>query len=737
MKAKLLIIFSLFLLCFVGKAGNTGRELITINTDDNIMVFSVESDRRVSFRYWGESFNGYEGLLDQKLKTHADIQEEIVSQIYPAYGGRCFVTPALKVTHTDGLLTTELIYDGKDVIEIDANRVETIIKMKDKIYDFRVNIHYLAYKTENIVEQWVTVSHNEKGTVLLENVASSFIPVHAGSYYLTHFNGTWAHEMQVEEERLTHGIKTIESKKGVRTSHSENPSFLLSVDGQLREDSGKVYGGHLAWSGNYRLSFELDETGRLGIISGMNPFASTIKLSAKETFSTPHMVLAYSSSGAGQVSRNLHDWSRKYALAHGDHERPIVLNSWEGAYFNFNEQTILDMIDKSADLGVEMFVLDDGWFGNKYPRNDDNAGLGDWQFNRQKLPNGIGKLAEYAVSKGMKFGIWIEPEMVNPNSELAQKHPEWIVKSGKRDILPMRNQWLLDLTNPKVQDFVVKTFDDVIALSPHITYIKWDANRHVDNVGSEYLPADKQSHFWYEYTAGLYSTYERIRAKHPDVMIQLCSSGGGRLDYGALKYHDEFWTSDNTNALDRVYIQYATSLFFPASAMSAHVSTSPNHQTGMRLPLKFRFDVAMSGRLGFEFILNDLKEDELDFSRRAVKLYKERIRPVVHEGDLYRLISPYEDGGWESHMYVSKDKSRAVFFAYSLEYHGRTTFFETCLKGLNPDAKYKVEEVNSGYWGSYHRSGSVYTGDYLMKVGVNLGLENPFDSCVLVLTEVE
>ncbi len=734
MKKSFLLILTFFL-CFGALAAE--RELITVMTRDNMMVFSVDADGRVSFRYWGETVDGYEGILDQRLKRHADTLEEIVAQLYPAYGGRSFVTPALKVTHADGLLTTELVYEGSEVVEHDGNRTETVIRLKDKLYDLSVDVHFMAYEAENVVEQWVCVSHNENGTVLVENVASSFISLHAGSYYLTHFNGTWAHEMEREEEELTHGIKSIESKKGVRTTQSESPSFLVSLDGPLREESGKVYAGHLAWSGNYRLSFEMDETGRLGIVSGMNPFASTIKLQPSEVFTTPRMILTYNGSGAGQVSRNLHDWARNYGMAHGSDLRPVVLNSWEGAYFNFDEQTIIDMIDRSADLGVEMFVLDDGWFGNKYPRNGDSSGLGDWQVNTKKLPRGIDYLAEYAVSKGVQFGIWIEPEMVNPKSELAEKHPEWIVKSGDREIFTMRNQWLLDLSNPEVQDFVVKTFDDVLALSPHISYVKWDANRHVDNVGSEYLPADRQSHFWYEYTAGLYSVYERIREKHPDVMIQLCSSGGGRLDYGAMKYHDEFWTSDNTNALDRIYIQYGNSYFFPASAMSAHVSTSPNHQTMMTLPLKFRFDVALSGRLGFEYIIKGLSDRELDFSRRAVQLYKDRIRPVVHGGDLYRLASPYDEGGWESHMYVSKDKSSAVFFAYSLEYHGRTTFFETVLRGLKPEAKYKVEEVNTNFRGFFPRSGSVYTGDYLMKVGLNLNLETPFDSSVLIITEVE
>jgi alpha-galactosidase len=411
-----------------------------------------------------------------------------------------------------------------------------------------------------------------------------------------------------------------------------------------------------------------------------------------------------------------------------------VLNSWEGAYFGFNENTITEMIDSAADFGIEMFVLDDGWFGNMYPRNSDNAGLGDWQTNKEKLPRGINYLAEYARNKGLKFGIWIEPEMVNPDSELAKKHPEWIVKSGKRDIMPMRTQWLLDLSNPQVQDFVVKTFDDVVSLSPYISYIKWDANRHVDNMGSDYLSSENQTHFWIEYTKGLYKAYERIRAKHPDIMIQLCSSGGGRLDFGALKFHDEFWASDNTSPLHRIFIQYGTNLFFPGIATASHVSTAPNHQTGDIASIKFRFDVAMSGRMGMEMQPKDIKGDEVGFAKEAIKNYK-LIRPIVHFGDLYRLVSPYGENSWSLHMYVAKDKKQAVLFAYSLKYHNRTMWLEAKLSGLDPDKKYKVTELNRK-WGAIMQDGDVFTGEYLMNAGLNLNIKNQFESAVILLTEI-
>lgn len=524
----------------------------------------------------------------------------------------------------------------------------------------------------------------------------------------------------------------VESRKGVRTTQSENPSFLLSTDGPARADRGEVIAGALAWSGNYRLSFELDEGGRLNILGGINPFASRYTLGAGESFTTPVMIWSYSASGYGLAARQLHDWARRYALHDGATVNSVVLNSWEGAYFDFDEATIRRMIDDAAAMGVETFVLDDGWFGNNYPRNNDAAGLGDWQVNQKKLPNGIDALAQYAAAKGLRFGIWIEPEMVNPESDLAHAHPEWVVKSPGRDVPTMRNQWLLDLTNPAVQDFVVETFRGTVNLSPAITYVKWDANRHVESFGSEYLSADRQSHFWVDYTRGLYSVYERIRREFPDIEIQLCSSGGGRVDYGALPYHDEFWTSDDTDAYERIRMQFATNLIYPAEATAAHVSAVPNHQTGDRAPLKLRFDVAMMGRLGLELQPQHLTADELAFARQAVATYKD-IRPVIQLGDLYPLRSPYEPGGWCARMFVSKDRSRAVFFAFSLDFHDRMASTDFRMQGLDPERRYRVTELNSPGYDTFWGNGQTFTGDYLMRVGVNPWLQRRGASSVLLL----
>jgi alpha-galactosidase len=390
------------------------------------------------------------------------------------------------------------------------------------------------------------------------------------------------------------------------------------------------------------------------------------------------------------------------------------------------------MIDDAASMGLEMFVLDDGWFGNKYPRNNSNAGLGDWQVNAAKLPEGIDHIASYAHSKGLKFGIWIEPEMVNPKSELAEKHPDWIVRPPKREAPTTRNQWLLDLTNPKVQDFVFGVFDNTMKLSDKIDYIKWDANRNANNVGSAYLPADEQSRFWIDYAQGFYKVMERIRAKYPDVLIQACASGGGRVEYGALKYFDEVWTSDNTEALSRARIQYGTSLFYPAVVMGSHVSATPNHQTGNITPIKFRFDMACAGRLGMELQPRQMTDEERQFARRAIASYKE-YRDIVMQGDLYRIGTPYDKSGCYGLMYVSKDRKQAVLFTYSLRYQGRSLIPKFRLQGLDPKTGYTIRELNVDKSRNWF-DGKTFSGEMLSNAGINPSMPKIYDSGVFLLT---
>lgn len=707
-------------------------QIINIETNNISLVLAGEKGKRLDFLYWGNKFSekdlsGFQVLFDKK---------QMRQQAYPAFGDDFLFNPALRIIHADGTLTTSLVYDGYQVNTIDKNRAELNIALKDQLYPVFVNLKFVSYRNEDIITQRVSIHHKEKGIMKINEISSAYFPIKAYSYYLTQLAGPWGAEANLIEEKLLPGTKLIDSKKGVRTAHGHTPTFLLSVNGPATEHEGQIYAGALAWSGNYNLSFQVDDKNLLHINCGINSFASTYNLEPDKTFDTPEIVLSYSNQGKGQISRNFHNWTRKYNLFHGDQLRPIVLNSWEGVYFDFDEEKITAMIDDAANLGVELFVLDDGWFGNKYPRDNEKAGLGDWQVNKNKLPRGLDYLARYTVEKRLQFGIWIEPEMVNPQSELAKKHPEWIVKSGDRPIQQSRNQWILDLSNSEVQDFVFNIFDDILSLSKHISYVKWDANRHVQNVGSTYLSKENQSHFWVDYIHGLYNVYQRIRNKYPDITIQACSSGGGRIDFGSLKFHDEFWTSDNTNALDRIYIQYGINTFYPSIATASHVSANLNHQTGMQIPLKFRFDTAMTGRLGLELQPNQLSQEELTFAKSAVSTYKE-IRPIIQFGELFRLVSPYENNGeWSSHMYVSKDKKKAVLFAYCLKFHTYEKF-ATRLYGLDPDRQYKITEINKSQNRSkFHGDGISFTGKFLLNNSIEINITKPYESVILVLEEV-
>lgn len=737
MKNKLfsLCIFLLCILSSVRAKADFKPKVINLETQSLSMVMTVGKDSILYFQYFGEKISDPSLFLEKQTYRRADYGTDL--HAYLAAGGQNYREPALRVTHSDGDLNTELAYLSHRQSQMaDGNVIETTITMQDKKLPLIVELEIKAYRKENVFTQHVRIKNSEKKVVVLHNFYSSYLPVRAKKYYLNSFYGAWAQEMFMEQALLNHGIKTIENKMGIRTTHTENPSFVLALDTPLDENVGKAIGGALAWSGNYKLNFQVDEFDILNITAGMNPYASEYTLAPNETFNTPEMIYTYSTTGAGGVTRNLHDWARNYNVYDAETIRPALLNSWEGAYFTFDEKTITDMIDDAAGMGLEMFVLDDGWFGNKYPRSSSQQGLGDWQVTESKLPNGIAHLADYTVSKGLKFGIWIEPEMVNPKSELAEKHPDWIVQAKGRTLTTTRNQWLLDLTNPKVQDFVFSVFDDVMKQSKNISYIKWDANRHVASVGSTYLPTDRQSHFWIKYTQGLYSVYERIREKYPQIIIQACSSGGGRIDYGALKYHQEVWTSDNTEPRSRLFIQYGTNLIYPALVTGSHVSAAPNHQTGNITPLKFRFDLAMSGRLGMELQPKDLDDKEKAFAKTAIENYK-KIRDIVMQGDLYRIISPYEGKGIYAIMYVSKNKKRAVVFDYCFEYQGRTHNSQAMkLNGLDPEKIYKITELNvekSNFWGN----DKVFNGQYLINDGINPKLEKMYESAIFYLEEAQ
>ena len=710
-------------------SAGTDQSLIKQNTDILIPVTTKNTD--LIFRVNAGDGRLYQAYLGMKL-GNTEALKQLKDAGHPAYatfGTDNLFEPAIRMTHNDGNPSLELKYVSHQTEKPEANITITNILLRDPEYPVEVTLHLKAYSDEDVIEQWVEIVQKEPKPVTIYNYASSMLNFDANKYWLTQFHGDWAEEMKMQENELTSGIKILDTKLGTRAHMYQTPVFFLSLNKKSDENSGELIAGTLGWSGNFQFLFEVDEKGSLRIISGINPFASEYLLQPGKPFKTPSFIFTYSNHGKGVASRNLHHWATNYGIMDGNKPRLTLLNNWETTYFDFNEPKLTGLLDDTKKMGLDLFLLDDGWFANKYPRNDDRAGLGDWQENKIKLPDGLGYLVKEAGSKGVKFGIWIEPEMVNPKSELYEKHPDWILKLPNRPENYYRNQLVLDLTNPKVQEFVYNIVDEMLTKYPGIAFIKWDCNRMMTNAYSVNLK-DKQSHLYIDYVNNLYSILDRLRQKYPHFPMMLCSGGGGRVDYGALRYFTEFWASDDTDPLERVYIQWGYSYFFPSFAVCNHI-TSWGKQS-----LKFKTDVAMMGKMGYDIQVNGLTESELKFSQNAIAEYK-RLSDVIWHGDLYRLISPYEENRAVL-MYVNSAKSKAVVFGYTLNSRYNETFNQVRLQGLDPLKTYKIREINIAdekRRNSQSETGKSFTGDYLMKVGLTIGNGIPLSSVVYEITE--
>lgn len=704
-----------------------------VSTPNTSLLIKATPDETVKIQYYGSKIENsdIQGIYDAGMVFNADS--------YPAFGLQTMGEKAIAATQPDGNMSLDLKIEQVKQYPTKDGEVTEIL-LKDKVYPFEIKQYYKAYQGTDIISTWIEIMNNGKKSVTLYRFVSAYLPVQRGDNWLTHFHGHWGAENMLEEEKLTNGQKVISNKDGMVNTETDNPSFMLSIDGKPQEEYGHILGGTLAWTGNYLLKMDITNT-KLNIIAGINEENSHYKLEPKETFKTPEFAMTYSTSGKGGVSRAFHRWARMYKLSHGNVERDILLNSWEGVYFKVNQEGMDQMMKSFSALGGELFVMDDGWFGNKYSRDRGDSSLGDWTVNKKKLPLGIEGLIASAKKHKIKFGLWIEPEMSNTKSELFEKHPEWILQCKNRPLSTGRGgtQIVLDLTNPEVQDFVFSVIDNLMTHYPEIAYMKWDANSCMLDYGSPYLPKEKQSHLYIEYHRGLNNVLERIRAKYPQLILQACAGGGGRINYGILPYFDEFWTSDDTDALQRVYLQWGVSCFYPAIAMAAHVSADKNHQTGRYLPLKFRFDVAMSGRLGMEMQPEDMTEADKEFTQRAIQAYK-GIRPIVQFGDLYRLISPYENKGVASLMYVAPEKDRAVFYAYKMNHFINMTIPNVKMNGLDPQKKYQLIDLtplSKNKPCSLHNK--IISGKILMEKGIALQtlLKNEYSSIALELQEVK
>ena len=625
------------------------------------------------------------------------------------------VTGAAAV-HSDGSCALDLRYKsyriskgkysikGLPAVYADESESETLeIVLKDKYSDIEVTLRYGVLPKLDIITRCASVANNTSEPVVLTKAASLCLDIPHGEWEWVHFHGRHAMERLTERMPLCHGMQESSSTRGT-SSHHQNPTVLLCSP-DCTETSGSCIGAALMYSGSFQTKIQLDQMEQVRLVMGINPELFRWELKPSEMFDTPEVIMSYSSNGMEKLSHNFHKVIRehvcrgKYKLA----ERPVLINNWEATYFDFNEEKILKIAEQAAALGVDMLVLDDGWFGK---RNDDRSGLGDWFVNDKKLCGGLGSLAEKIKKMGMKFGLWFEPEMVSEDSELYRTHPEWAIQIPSRKPIRSRYQLVLDMTNPEVREYLFNSISKILR-SAGISYVKWDMNRSICDLYTPCLSADDQGEISHRYVLGLYELLERLTSEFPDVLFEGCSGGGGRFDAGMLYYCPQIWCSDDTDAYERTKIQYGTSFFYPVSAVGSHVSAVPNHQTGRTTPIETRAVTAMAGSFGYELDLNTLSDSEKQEVRKQITRFKKYGR-LIHNGLYYRLSDPMNDkfAVWE---FVSEDKKEVLVNGVIFRTEPNRTQYLIKLRGLLPDADYRLDD-----------SGGVYKGSALMNGGILL-----------------
>jgi alpha-galactosidase len=704
-------------------------KLFVLETERTSYVLGVNEQNEVQFAYWGARLQRDADLEPVRARAGFAFESEAgLTEIeYPGWGGLRFAEPCLKVTFADGVRDLVLKYVSH---EVQAERL--VLHLKDLAYDLTVDLTYRVFPRHDIVAKKATIRNGTKGAVVLEAAASGawhmpFRLANDRTYRLTHLAGRWANETQVVRETIAPGKKVLESRRGT-TSHQANPFFAIDEDGRADEEHGRVWFGALAWSGNWKITVERTAEGLVRVVGGLNDFDFDYRLAPGDELATPLFYGGFTRLGFGEASRLLHALQTDEILPDraARKVRPVLYNSWEATEFKVDEPGQKALAEKAAKLGVERFVMDDGWFG---ARNHDRAGLGDWTVNRTKFPSGLAPLIAHVKSLGMDFGLWVEPEMVNPDSDLYRAHPDWALHFPGRPRSESRNQLILNFARKDVQEHIFAALDRLLAEND-IRFLKWDMNRHFAEPG---WPAagENQKKVWVEYVRAVYSVMDRLRAKHAGVEIESCSGGGGRIDLGMLEHVDQVWTSDNTEAFDRLRIQEGFTLAYTPKAMMAWVTDVPN-MNGRVTPLRYRFLVAMQGSLGIGGNLDHWSEADQKLAAEMVAYYK-RIRPTVQEGRLYRLVSPTDDDA-AVNQYVSRDGKQAVVFACRHSQQYMRALPTVRLRGLAPEGVYRIERIDSGRLAD---TAQALSGAALMERGLTFNLRGDFDATSIRLERVE
>ena len=707
---------------------NKENGLFHIKSKKTSYVMRVLETGHLINLYWGRKINS--NKIDYVVKKRpcgsflADLDNidslhlEIMPQEYPSYGNPDLRSPAVQIKLPNGTTVTDFryysheIYNGKKVLqglpatyvenEDDAETLE--ITLKDELAGLRVVLSYTVFKNYDAITRSCRIINDSKKEVDVLRALSANVDFRHSDFDLIQLSGSWARERHIIRTPLRNGGQCVESRRGA-SSHAQNP-FIALVSKDTTEDKGEVYGFNLVYSGNFLANIEVDMHSNARAQIGINPFDFTWNLESGEEFQTPEVVMVYSPNGLTGMSHIYHDLYRERLCrgSHRDKERPILINNWEATYFDFNEEKIKDIAKESSKLGIELFVLDDGWFGE---RNNDDCSLGDWFVNEEKLKGGLNSLATDINKMGMKFGLWFEPEMISPKSKLYEEHPDWCIHIDGRLRSEARKQLILDLSRDEVCEAVIEMLTNVLKSAP-IEYVKWDMNRNMTEIGSPAWPAKKQKEVAHRYMLGLYKILENLTANFPNILFESCSGGGGRLDGGMLYYMPQTWTSDDTDAIERLKIQEGTSLVYPTITMGSHVSAVPNHQVHRITPLHTRGVVAMAGSFGYELDVTKMTDEEKEEVKSQVEIYK-GIRKTVQFGDLYRLKSAFDSNecAW---MNISKDKKNLVV-SYVKKYAEANVLPKRLkLKALDENSLYEVIET-----------GEVFGGDELMYIGLEIG----------------
>ncbi|MGL4653493.1 alpha-galactosidase [Cetobacterium sp.] len=632
---------------------------------------------------------------------------EYLKQEYPSYGTTDFRKPAFELESEDGSRISDFVYKGYRVykgkeklaglpstyVESEDEATTLEIELKDEVLNCKLYLTYTVYENRDVITRNARFVNHGDEKIDINRAMSFALDLPDYNYEMIHLSGAWARERFIKTRKLEVGSQYIDSTRGASSAH-QNP-FIILKRPNTNEDAGECIGFSLVYSGNFLAHVEVDHFDATRVTMGINPFDFKWELKPGESFTTPEGIIVYSENGMNEMSKTFHKLFRE-RVARGewrDKERPILVNNWEATYFDFDEDKIVAMASKAKDLGFELFVLDDGWFGK---RNDDKTSLGDWFPNLDKLPNGIKGLGERVVNEGIRFGLWFEPEMISKNSKLYEEHPDWILGVSNRKLSMGRNQYILDLSKPEVRKYIVDILSERFSEAP-ISYVKWDMNRNMTEVTYRDLP--------HKYILGLYEILETLTKNFPHILFESCASGGGRFDAGMLHYMPQVWTSDDTDAIVRLNIQHGTSLAYPLISMGAHVSDIPNHQTARKTSLETRNNVAAFGNFGYELDLLKFDEETGANVTKYLDFYKNN-RKLIQFGDFYRLESPFE-GNSAAWMVVDKEKNEALVGHFTILASPNPGYnAKVILKGLNPDKKYSINGEFEAY------------GDELMNVGI-------------------